>query len=37
MAELAVINEVEGPQSSMPQGKIVKRVVGGRPPAGQTP
>jgi predicted Zn-dependent protease len=30
MEELAIINEVEGPETSMPAGRTVKRVVGGR-------
>jgi predicted Zn-dependent protease len=28
--ELAVINELEGPESVIPRGRVVKRVVGGR-------
>ena len=32
--ELAIINELEGPESVIPRGRIVKRVVGGRKPAG---
>jgi predicted Zn-dependent protease len=28
--ELAIINELEGPESVIPRGRIVKRVVGGR-------
>ncbi len=28
--ELAIINELEGPQSSVPRGRTLKRVVGGR-------
>jgi predicted Zn-dependent protease len=29
--QLAIINEVEGPSTSLPAGETVKRVVGGRP------
>jgi hypothetical protein len=29
--QLAIINELEGPQSVIPAGQTVKRVVGGRP------
>ena len=29
--ELAIINELEGPSSVIPRGRVVKRVVGGRP------
>ena len=32
--ELAIINELEGPESVIPRGRIVKRVVGGRKPSG---
>ena len=32
--ELAIINELEGPESVIPRGRIVKRVVGGRKPTG---
>jgi predicted Zn-dependent protease len=28
--ELAIINELEGPESVIPRGRVVKRVVGGR-------
>ena len=31
--QLAIINELEGPQSVIPAGRTVKRVVGGRPAA----
>jgi predicted Zn-dependent protease len=31
--ELAIINEVEGPESVLPRGRTVKRVVGGRIPS----
>ncbi len=31
--QLAVINEVEGPESVVPRGRILKRVVGGRMPS----
>ena len=27
--ELAIINEIESPQTAIPQGRVVKRVVGG--------
>ena len=30
--ELAIINELEGPESVIPRGRVVKRVVGGRVP-----
>jgi predicted Zn-dependent protease len=30
--ELAIINELEGPESVIPRGRIVKRVTGGRAP-----
>jgi len=33
--ELAIINELEGPDSVIPAGRIVKRVVGGRGPQTQ--
>jgi predicted Zn-dependent protease len=33
--ELAIINELEGPDSVIPAGRMVKRVVGGRGPQGQ--
>jgi hypothetical protein len=29
IAELAIINELEGPSTAMPAGRYVKRVVGG--------
>jgi predicted Zn-dependent protease len=32
MEELAIINELEGPESVVPRGRILKRVVGGRVP-----
>ncbi|MBA2322824.1 MAG: M48 family metalloprotease [Pseudonocardiales bacterium] len=32
--ELAIINEVESPSTAIPQGRMVKRVTGGRKPAG---
>ncbi len=32
--ELAIINEIESPATSIPQGRVVKRVVGGRATAG---
>ena len=31
--QLAVINEVEGPESVVPRGRMLKRVVGGRMPS----
>jgi predicted Zn-dependent protease len=31
--ELAIINELEGPQAVVPRGRTLKRVVGGRSPA----
>ena len=37
MAELAIINELEGPQTVIPVGRSVKRVTGGRLPGGQSP
>ena len=30
--ELAIINELEGPESVIPRGRVVKRVIGGRTP-----
>jgi predicted Zn-dependent protease len=30
IGELAIINELEGPESVIPRGRVVKRVVGGR-------
>jgi hypothetical protein len=30
MTELAIINELEGPESVVPRGRTLKRVVGGR-------
>jgi predicted Zn-dependent protease len=30
ITELAIINELEGPESVIPRGRVVKRVVGGR-------
>jgi len=33
--ELAIINELEGPDAVIPAGRMVKRVVGGRGPQGQ--
>jgi hypothetical protein len=32
MEELAIINELEGPESVIPRGRVVKRVTGGRTP-----
>ena len=32
--QLAIINELEGPTTTIPQGRVVKRVVGGRMPTG---
>ena len=32
--QLAIINELEGPTTTIPQGRVVKRVVGGRIPTG---
>jgi predicted Zn-dependent protease len=32
MEELAIINQVEGPESVIPRGRVVKRVIGGRTP-----
>jgi len=32
--QLAIINEVDGPDSAIPVGRTVKRVTGGTPPAG---
>jgi predicted Zn-dependent protease len=32
MEELAIINELEGPESVVPRGRVLKRVVGGRVP-----
>jgi hypothetical protein len=32
--QLAIINEVESAATVIPQGRIVKRVVGGRAPTG---
>ncbi|MCI0410791.1 MAG: peptidase M48, partial [Acidobacteria bacterium] len=32
--ELAIINELEGPESVVPRGRTLKRVVGGRTPRG---
>jgi len=34
VAELAIINEVEAPTTAIPQGRVVKRVVGGLKPTG---
>ncbi len=34
IAELAIINEIEAPATAIPQGRVVKRVVGGTKPAG---
>lgn len=33
MEELAIINELEGPESVVPRGRTLKRVTGGRPAA----
>ena len=33
IAELAIINEIEAPETAIPAGRTVKRVVGGRGPA----
>ena len=30
--ELAIINELESPPTAVPQGRVVKRVVGGTKP-----
>jgi hypothetical protein len=30
IAELAIINELESPSTAIPQGRTIKRVVGGR-------
>jgi predicted Zn-dependent protease len=32
MEELAIINELEGPESVIPRGRVVKRVIGGQTP-----
>jgi predicted Zn-dependent protease len=34
MEELAIINQLEGPESVVPRGRTLKRVVGGRPSTG---
>jgi predicted Zn-dependent protease len=34
IAELAIINELESPSTVIPQGRTIKRVVGGRLPSG---
>lgn len=34
LEELAIINELESPQTAVPQGRVLKRVVGGMKPAG---
>ncbi len=34
LEELAIINELESPQTAVPQGRVLKRVVGGTKPAG---
>jgi hypothetical protein len=34
VGELAIINDVEDPASTLQAGRTVKRVVGGRPPQG---